>query len=190
MLVKPTYITHPVGLGIDPGTTTLGISVMAFDPILRKFNVLIAYTLDAKSVKEYGTIHDIHGDRQVRLYWLGNKIDSLLQEWGITEVYCEAPYLGRFPGAFASLTECVNMIRSSVLSHNSAMPFTLIDPSTVKTAIGVRGKDPEKNNMRIAINSVADITVPSPGYFDGLDEHAIDATSVVYSGMRSRYMLI
>lgn len=186
MLVRPTWINNPCVMGVDPGTSTLGISIINYDLTTRKCYLLDAMTLDASRIKVGQIVNDVHGNAYARMQWMSSEIYRLLSEYGITEVYCESPYLRKFPQAFAKLTECVNIVRSTVFQYSCSVPFTPIEPSTVKMHVGVNGRDGDKSNMLKALYTT-DIIVPTQDFYSTLDEHAVDATAVAYSGIHSRY---
>lgn len=186
MLIRPTWVSNPCVLGIDPGTSSLGVSIINYDLTARKCYLLEAMTLEADRLKGGRIINDVHGNSYSRMYWMSSEIYRILSEYGITEVYCEAPYLRKFPQAFAKLTECVNMVRSTVLHYSCAVPFTTIDPATVKMSVGVGGRDGDKSHMLEALHRT-DIIIPTHDFYSTLDEHAVDATAVAYGGIRTRY---
>lgn len=128
----------------------------------------------------YKEIAEIHGARVVRLMIMYDRITQFLREVKPHAVVVEGNYLGRFATAFGSLVECVAVIRSAVFAYDPFMQLHLVDPTTVKTTIGmkrIRGTD--KTDVRIALKALktldwGDINI------DTLDEHSIDSVAIAY----------
>lgn len=185
-----TYPAHPIPyrvLGIDPGSVTLGVAVLDFDLDTRTVELVDARTFDAsKGLAAYRNVVAIHGERVARL---------IAHEQGLWTYFCtmrpqaivsESPYLGRFPQAFAALTECITAIRRAVLQYDPFMPLYMADPMTVKAAVGVHGKGRKdkqalrKENVQAAV--VALPLINRTGIdLTQLDEHSIDAIAVAMS---------
>jgi hypothetical protein len=107
---------------------------------------------------------------------------QLFCKWGPHAVICESPFLGRFPQAFAALTETMSMIRRAVYRFDRTVYVETVDPPTAKMAVGVSGKGKDKEDVRqgvlklqaqgVLFNLNRDVTL--------LDEHSIDAIAVGY----------
>lgn len=172
-------------MAIDPGTNTLGISILSRDLTTNIINLEYSTTLVAENMlNPYAGVVEHYGIRFAKLYALQNSLSYLMREFQIDDVVSESPYLGRFPQAFAALTEAMCMIRAAILQYNPYINLTTIDPATIKMLCGVSGKSSDKTLMQRSILSLADtgrlsvdVTVP----LLELDEHSIDSIAAGYA---------
>jgi len=180
MLVMPKS-NEPFRIaGFDPGAN-LGLTYLedALDgsnPIVRRVET------EKLNPAEYGykEIAEVHGNRVVRLMIMYDSVTQFLREVKPHGVVVEGNYLGRFANAFASLVECVQVIRSAVYAYDPFMPLHLVDPTTVKTNIGmvkIRGTD--KEDVRKALSNLKSLDWDGIN-IDDLDEHSIDSVAIAY----------
>lgn len=170
---------HFIIVALDPGTDTLGVSVMGLD--LYDFNVTIyeAWTFHAShSINPLGVTMQTHGSRRARLEALGKGLDALLRRVRPHAIISESPFLGRFAQSFEALTQCVDMIREVVMNYNIAMVLEMVDPPSAKKAIGAAIQGPDKKEaVRLAVLKYPFIRAPGV-YLESLEEHATDAIAV------------
>jgi Holliday junction resolvasome RuvABC endonuclease subunit len=86
----------------------------------------------------------------------------------------------RRPQAYGALTEVVSMIRSTVIDHDWFVPFSLVDPPTVKMAVGAKG-NADKDGVMAAMKLIPEITALID--CSTLDEHSVDAIAVGYCAL-------
>jgi Holliday junction resolvasome RuvABC endonuclease subunit len=171
-------------VGIDPGTTTLGVSVLSYDFNSGLKRLEMAYTLNAaKCLSEYSPITETSGERYARLKSHSHYLGRLFEELQPDEILTEVPYMGIFPQAFAGLVETLGMIENTVRQYNPFMQLQKIDPATVKTHVNVSGKSKDKMDMHRAVCAIPDIDFSRVNP-TGLDEHSIDAIAVAYARLR------
>lgn len=170
-------------IGFDPGINNLGVGILKYNIQTKMFKVEHVFTLSGeKLIRGNDHIVDILGARCAKLELLKRSIVKVLIRYQPAAVASEAPYLGRFPQAFAALTECVYMERLAVYEYSSQMYLATMDPPTIKNAVGVGGKSGDKNEMTQALIKCKWID------FNGydplqLDEHSIDAIAVAYTNI-------
>ena len=178
-------------LSIDPDTDTLGVSILSYDFVNKQINLEFAYTMNAsKDSKRYKLACDVHGNRYGRLHSLQEALTDLMFNFNIHGVVSECPYMGRFPQAFAALTECLSCIRAAIVNYDPLLMLHEIDPSTVKMHVGVNGKSGDKDLMFAAIdNLLSSGRIRNNGNLNHrlLDQHAIDAIAVGYGHMRNLF---
>lgn len=171
-------------LSIDPGTSSLGTAINGITHD-NKWVILDAHTTNINLVVRHRypyELVDTHSERYFKVKACGEVIYKIASAWGVNGVVSESPYMGRFPQAFAALTECMLSMRNAAYDFNPNRAMFTIDPSTIKKAVGVSGKSGDKNLMRNAVNGlVIDMGINT----DILDEHAIDAIAVGYTYYRS-----
>ena len=179
MTNTPEYVSL---IGIDPGSTHLGISVMRVDPINWKIINTRAKTIHAQKLIDLNSDLVIyHGEKIARIRLICQKLYTLFQYERPLAVASESPfYSQRRPSAFGVLTEVIDGVRDAVYQYNSLLPLTLIDPPTVKKAVGAPGNADKlvvKNFVKMSpiINYAGDTPI------DLLDEHSIDSIAVNFA---------
>lgn len=173
-------------LGIDPGTSTLGVSVLDFEIETSNVQLVHIVTLDArKEIKNYQTTCELYGERFAKLMIHEKNIYNLIVRYEPNCIISESPYMGRFPQAFAALTQCLLMLSNVTYRYNSEIPFELVDPPTVKKAVGAKPKGSNKDPVKEGLFNIARIEGWDPNEIERLDEHSVDATAVAYSKVLS-----
>lgn len=168
-------------VGIDPGSDTLGISVLEFDIPTMTIVRTTARTIRAsKLIKKNTLMADLHGERQLRVEILENEIFETLQEHMPISIAVESPFFSsRMPSAFGVLIEVMIAIKRAVYKYNSWRVVFLIDPPSVKKAIGASG-GADKDKVKACILLVPDLNYQGETPLELLDEHSIDALAVAY----------
>ncbi len=172
-------------IGIDPGSDTLGVGVITFDLVDLDIVSSRAFTLNGTRNGRGTFTTEIHGDRLGRIESHRANLVGVFRHFQPLEIACESPFMSRrMPSAFGALTETVSAVRQAVMQYDVWRYLNLIDPPTVKRAVGVAGNTggPEgKKLMTQAIARIADILA-----YDGevpieqLDEHSIDGLAVAF----------
>ena len=193
MFVNDCENNQEVGriVGIDPGTTTMGISVIEYNVVTLEIIRTCAHTVNAGKLRLSEQDVDSHGARYARIFGLQNALYELFLEIKPNFVIAESPFMARrMPTAFAALTEVVFAIRSALRMFDPTMVLDLIDPPSAKLAVGaktVKGGDTKKP-VRLALNKLENVlqfdNTSSAATFDQLDEHSIDGTAIAYARWR------
>ena len=172
-------------IGIDPGTTNIGISIWTID--IDSLNILDvkAYTFNTMNILYRDQELEMsHGTRFSRLITLRKEFASVLRQIKPISVACESPfYFSKRPGAFAPLVEVLYILKCAVFDYDQTVPFITYDPSSIKNSIGALGNA----NKELVKNTMMDLTtIPLSGeYIQTLDEHSIDAIAVGYCHYRT-----
>lgn len=180
MLAYPTSRRPFTVMGIDPGTQTLGVSLVSWDLHAPARTVETAFTLTASDTSPmYAALREQVGKRYARLQQHYDVLLECLYQYQPHAVIAESPFGGSFPQTFAALTECIGVIRRAVMTRDPTMVLDLIDPMTVKRVAGVEMK---RTNLKRK-DAVADALCARPDITwgidpSGLDEHSTDATAV------------
>lgn len=165
-------------IGIDPGTSKLGFSVIKYCPNSHAMLLATAFTIDPVRVgKKLGISPETLNHRPVKLNLLKDALVAEFVKYEPTLVASESPFLGRFPKAYAALVECVYAERSALRDYDPDKIMIMITPTTVKVSAGVSHKSRDKEDMRKAANELTDVDT-SLIDIATLDEHAIDAIHV------------
>lgn len=164
-------------LAIDPGSYNTGIAQFTWDYANRQVRVNTALTLKfPDSEPRYNLIRDTANARIARMHHLDDELNTLLDEFKPHLVIAESNYMGRFADAFATLVECVAVIRNVIYRYDPSLPLLLVDPPTAKKDAGVTGRKSDKIDVAIALKKRQDIQWNVD--IDTLDEHSVDAVAV------------
>lgn len=169
-------------VGIDPGTDTLGVSLLELDLSTCVISLAGSQTFRGHHLaREFPMTAEKHGDRFARLMAHRKNLLEYFQAHKPHVIACESPYFRRrMPMAFSALTECVFTIRQATEMYNPEKPLYLYDPPTVKNAVGVGGKNGDKEAMRAGVIKLTDLQNPLGISYQSLDEHSIDSIAVAY----------
>lgn len=181
MLYLPDITGEPIEryVSFDPGTGSLGVAVIDYNRELGTHLVEYATTFQIDRLyKQNKLISETSGDRVAKLRTVRQAINRVLQAWEPAFVASEAPYMGRFPQAYAALVECVDAIRQGTQLFNPFATLLTIDPATVKKTVGVSGKSGDKEAMRKALANRKNLVFDSTVELAALDEHAVDAIAI------------
>ena len=172
-------------VGIDPGSTTLGFSILEYD--LHSFEIVRTYARTFNAGKMKLSELDIanHSERYARIYELMDAIYDAFVELQPNFVISESPFMAmRRPQAYGALVEVVFAIRSALRKYDPTMNLDLIDPPRAKNAVGAAG-NAKKEQVHAALKELLptlhfDETRSSES-FDELDEHSVDGLAIAYS---------
>lgn len=181
MLVVPES-KEPLRIAaFDPGSTNLGQALLEHNFETPAVQVKIAYTSVLRDTNPaYQIIGDLHGSRVVRLMIMRDLVLDFLRTHKPHAIIVESNYLGRFANSFSALVECVAVIRSALYEYDPFIPLYMVDPTTVKTNVGMkRIKGTDKEDVRRALISRTDVVWNDIDQAD-LDEHSIDAVAIGY----------
>lgn len=168
-------------MGIDPGSRTLGISIVDCFLYEQQLVLTEAWTLNTEQAIRRNRFHAARvGEHQVRMEAIRDDVLLGMQNYYPDVVIMETPYLGRLPQSFFVLTQVMTAIEQAVAAYSTAMFLEKVDPATVKKAIGVPGNSSDKELMRKAVNALPYLENLSGRTMESLSEHAIDSTAVAH----------
>jgi len=145
-------------IGIDPGTTFPGISIIGYCLEDKEIVSVSSICLNLDRITKHSDYIEYQPFRFLKLM----KLKEYLSEIFYTEkpilVAAEHPYMNpRMPGAVIPLAQCFMAIQTAVFEFNPRLDTTFIDPSTIKKSVGVKGTSGDKNAMTIAISKIPEI---------------------------------
>ncbi|MBB5409237.1 Holliday junction resolvasome RuvABC endonuclease subunit [Paraburkholderia sp. HC6.4b] len=172
-------------VGIDPGSVHLGTAVLYIDLATLRITRTTACTLDALhlTTRLPATLwtSQLFGERLGRIASLEDALVSLFREIDPIMIACEAPFINlRRPQAHGVLTEVICGVRRAVMRYDIWKALYLIDPASVKTAVGAKG-NADKDTVRDALLRLPELHYNGEIPLQLLDEHSIDAIAVGYS---------
>lgn len=166
-------------MGIDPGSRTLGISIVDCYPYEQQLALNDAWTLTTEyRLRENPFRVARVGENQARMEAIEEEILQGMQNFYPDVVIMETPYLGRLPQSFFVLTQVMTAIERAVSNYSAAMYLQKVDPSSAKKAIGVPGTSNDKELVRAAVMGLPYMENLSDRDLKELSEHAIDAIAV------------
>lgn len=167
-------------MGLDPGTNKLGVGILCIDMKTSQIVGANALTLVGEKLAKGTWMSEMHGDRFGRIAQLQRQLNRLLHHYQVVDIASESPFYSlRHPNAYGALTEVICAIRDAVIYYDCWKSLTLIDPPTVKNAVGAKGnadKDVMKEKVMTVLGPVYQGVVP----INELDEHSYDALAVAY----------
>lgn len=170
-------------LAIDPGSYNTGIAQLEWNYVTESIEVCNAFTLKfPDSGPSYLHIRELTAPRIARLHQMEDELTEIMDEFKPHLVIAESNYMGRFADAYATLVECVAVIRNVLYRYDPTMPLLQVDPPTAKKDAGVKGRRSEKIDVAIALKQRKEIVWSVN--IDDLDEHSVDAVAVGYHVMR------
>lgn len=163
-------------ISFDPGTK-LGVAVYSFDPELMDLRCEDVRTVDVgRNLAGLERIQELYGDRVARHIGIISIVRSLIEAWDPIFVVSEAAHFKRIVVAFESLVECIQTIRTTVITQGNGCPFFTVTASEVKAAVGAKAFSGDKDLVAKGVKALG--LVPS---IKGLDEHSTDALAVGYA---------
>ncbi len=193
MLILPDNNTNTINIiGIDPGTTFLGFSVLTVE--LTTFDIVksVAYTINGSKLSNPLSWNALnYGDRFNRILSLENSLLNVFRSYAPKIICAEAPFFGiRHPNAFQALTEVICAIRNAVFKYDIWMSLKLVPPSNVKQAIYAKG-NATKINMKDKLMELKELNYSGDIPFEHLDEHSVDSLAVgfyAYTQVKNGYI--
>ena len=175
----PPVVKYRV-MAIDPGTDTVGISILDIDLDTFEIELQDSYTLTAsRSLGHYGYTAEVHGERLARILWIEEAIVNALFQWRPHSVACESPFMRRFPQAFAALTQVVYAIRNAVWRYDPSLVVHMVDPPTAKISVGMTiKKGSTKEDVQKAVRCCQLLKIRVGFSLAQLSEHAYDSIAV------------
>ena len=171
-------------MGLDPGTNKLGVGIMCVDMKTSAIVSISAITLVGEKLAKGSWMSEMHGDRFGRIAVLQDQLAGILHAYQVVDIASESPFYSlRHPNAYGALTEVICAIRDAVVYYDCWKGLTLIDPPTVKIAVGAKGnadKDVMKEKVMALLGQHYQGIIP----INELDEHSVDAIAVVYCRWR------
>ena len=168
-------------VGIDPGTTTLGLAITKFNFKSLKIESMFTKTILVKNIPHDNVTMSEHNELIHHMAALNRFLYDVFVDVGVSVVATESPFFNRFrPNSYASLLMVMDAIQKAVIQYSPITPYHTYPPGTVKKYINAKsfkGKSPVldaiKHNTEIMENLTNDITT--------ITEHEIDALAVTYS---------
>lgn len=169
-------------IGIDPGTTNLGLSVLSFDVL--DFNIVKtqAQTLTGNKLVCYSkALSETHGDRFARCTALATQFIEIIKLFKPIAITSEAPFYNpRRPNAYGPLVEINTRLQAFLLINGIDKPIYYIPPANIKKAVGAAATGKFKLEVKDKVLLLRD-KLKLPNDADNYDEHSVDAIATAYA---------
>lgn len=171
-------------VGIDPGSSTFGFTVIDYDLTTGVPTVVFSETFFAEPLlDEESTLMNL-GRRGARHSLCKDYVIRQLDEFKPQLVCCESAFLKmRFVNAFQSLVEGIVMVRQALYEHDDTMSLLLVDPPTAKKAVGAPGKGGDKLAILYALRKLKELKFNNVD-LESLDEHSRDSVAICFWGLK------
>ena len=179
-------------LGIDPGSSTLGVAILEINSITFSLVATTAYTIEATKLELFDMLDLRLPERERRLRAISKAISLCLEDYKPLTLAIESPFFNsRKPSAYAVLIETMYVLKQTARAYDLNLPIIEVDPPTAKKAIGVRRlKAKERRRLKLTTKDlVREALLPLTALkltsdIDSLDEHSLDAIAVAYSSYK------
>ncbi|ANH51793.2 hypothetical protein RAY_12 [Erwinia phage vB_EamM_RAY] len=173
-------------VSIDPGTDTVGVTLLGLHPITLEMTWKESFTL-------YGSLLNYRSElvfqedrnRDARLKGLTDALLRYLCTVRPHVVVFEDNFLRHSPQAFKALIESVEAIKRAVWGYNPYLPFYEISPMQAKgavNAIAPRGQKHDKELVRKGLMNYPRLQIPH-AILQTLSEHAVDSVAIGIYGL-------
>lgn len=168
--------------GIDPGTTNIGLSFTAINPVDWSITSVVAKTVNAENAESliFAPAPETYAQSPslLRLHYLATQLTHEFMAIRPSLIVYEAPFYnpGR-PGAYGPLLESVMAIHTAAFNYNPNIPVVKYAPSLIKVSVGAKS-DAGKIPIKDAVFKIPELL---PYMNRGYSDHAIDAIAIAYT---------
>lgn len=185
MLKLPSGSSVVKFVGIDPGTSFPGISIISYDVELQQIVRVAAHCFNLEKLSRRSIHSDYQNPRYLRLQVFRGILKDIFKKERPIKIASEHPYINpRTPGAVIPLAECLFMIEQEVHAYNPYLCLERIDPSSIKNAVGVKGNSGDKEAMTKGIAKIPEIMSVLTMDLTTMDNNAVDSIAVGYCSMK------
>lgn len=168
-------------IGIDPGSTTLGVAVLSVNVETMQIVSNEAFTINGNKLGHKNSwCEELHGSRYYRISLIEENLIKIFNYYQPIAICSESPFInGRFPAAGIALTEVLCTIRRAVTMYDQWRVLYLVPPSCLKQAINAKG-NATKEDMVLAMSRIPELVNTNINGIHTLDEHSVDALSAAF----------
>ncbi|QMP24004.1 holliday junction resolvase [Proteus phage 10] len=165
-------------VAVDPGTETVGVSLLELCPVTLTKTLIESYTIHASALAyHWDGIMPEGYNREYRLQGIFSHLWHYFNNTHPTVVVFEDNYLRHSPKSYKALIESVCAIKQAVWHYNPATPFYAVTPMQAKACVNATKKASDKELVRKGLKAYTGL-VTTPGYIDSLDEHSVDSVAI------------
>lgn len=173
-------------MGIDNGTSLVGISVIDHDLRNNVSVVLDARTLDGSKsgYRDHTLVSLTRGDMMARIRTLQNDINDWLEYYSPHMVAMESPFSHIHVDSFKKLTISFNAYHDTIETYDPLLPLIKVPPGSAKKCVIPKGTkyNSDKDFIRQCILDADDIVEGDGVVLATLGPDAIDSVAVARYG--------
>ena len=166
-------------LGIDPGTSTLGLAIFHLNTELE---IVKIETRCINTTKEKTKFRE-NANLEYRIAVIGHEIEAALTTYRPVGMAIEMPFINpRRIGSVIPLARLLGVLMDRSIQSN---PYRMIykkSPSEVKNAVGARG-GADKDAVLAAVQNIKEISDLIK--LEDLTDHEVDAIAINYGFLKS-----
>lgn len=170
-------------VGIDPGSSKLGFSIIKLNLSTDERTLIFSTTIDAtKAITKDSLYAEMCGKRDARLSYISREIKELYERFSPELVAVESAFAQRYRiSAYEALIETMAVIRATTWQYSHILKLYKVDPVTVKNHVGVSHIKTDKTDVERAVKSLYAKTAECD--IESLDEHAYDAIAIAHTAI-------
>lgn len=180
MITIPRRVTPYRVLGIDNGSTCIGVTVLDLDLNTGRMMVRLCEPFVAAKTADRYLQYGEHAARFARMVAIREYTREILGHWRPDIVMIESPFLNRrMPESFAVLRESLILMKLGIMEDRPGLFIEDVSPRSAKVAAGVdlkrKGKEP-------VIEAVRKLPLDyAPGIdIEVLGDDAVDSIIIAY----------
>lgn len=179
MLVIPEGSSSTASIiGLDPGSDSLGTGIIRFDIQTLEIEASFARTIHGSKFARHSWRNEHHGERAARIYELEEYLLWLFVSEHAFKIASESPFFSVLhPNAYGALTEVICAIRNAMNRYDRYKVLELIDPPSVKNAVGAKG-NADKDPVKAGLIAMPDLNYCGDVPLEHLDSHSCDGLAV------------
>lgn len=165
-------------ISVDPGTNNAGVSIL--EQTETGYHVVFAETINAvKLARGYKDISSLWGDLEAKIEAIVTQVAKVMDHYEVSAFAYEDSYVSprKSITSYKVAIKLQDRIVSMIIKKCPIMEFMLITPSKVKNAVGVSGRDPDKEAIPKAIRKMP-VSYAEHLNPDTFDEHTWDSIAV------------
>ncbi|CAD5236141.1 hypothetical protein PP187_gp152 [Klebsiella phage vB_KvM-Eowyn] len=180
VIVKEEWASTYRIAAIDPGSDTLGFTIIDIDLRTGKIIVVYSDTYEASRQLRYLNPQYVEsvGNMRARFECHERTLVNLFNQFKPHSVIAESAFLKkRFPHSFESLTIGLEMIRRALYQYNPTLKLKTVEPTAAKKVVILKG-DPfnDKASVRRGVLAYPELHWEIDS--SQLDEHAFDSVAI------------
>lgn len=178
-------------MGIDPGTTNAGVSLVDIS-LDKEYLDALYFTISGttrirtgRDIDSADTSEALERSRDRILAQMRN-IKDIVRYYSPDEVAVETPYFNRFtPTAYKPLVEFRVRLETLLSSEFPNLPVFFYEPALIKKIVGSSNKD-KKEGVRTALKNLDFFKMLDLVRLDTVDHNAVDSLAIAYTHIHKR----
>lgn len=174
-------------MGIDPGTTNMGIGIIVANIDNLEIISSNGYTLNSERNRENSQYIPADGDDvYLRLMALDVALSRAIASECPDEFAMESPFMNpKRPQAYSPLVQCLTMIKAAIKRYRYTATPWFIPPSNVKNAVGAKGNCNKEIVRDLILSKENELKFSGMVGLGFQSEHVHDGLSIAYGRLHA-----